>query len=968
MKVKALTLVTLAMALSMVASTVFAAPSANDGALPVAQAPSLNDAASAAPTPAQDVPADWWTAVQEDIRQSEYEITWQEQTALADLAAGYQAPNRAQNLRTYFTPEGIRVIPRDFDGETPPWEWGLTLTGYGYENGAQPVDGAVLTASGSRIDLARGALTEWYVNQERGLKHGFTLVSPPAGSLGAGTTIVLEMAQSGDLQANLTAAGDAVEWTTPGGVRVLRYAELLVTDASGRDLPARFSLSPGTISLVVDAADAVYPITVDPLATSPNWTAESDQAGARFGWSVGTAGDVNGDGYADVIVGARYFDNGQTDEGRAFVYLGSAVGLGAAPVWTAESDQANASFGHPVGTAGDVNGDGYTDVIVGAQWYTNGQASEGRAYVYHGSAAGLAAAPAWTAESNQVNALFGGSVGTAGDVNGDGYADVIVGATYFDNGQTDEGRAFVYHGGAAGLSASPAWTAESNQADAYFGSSVGTAGDVNGDGYADVVVSATFYDAGQTDEGRAFVYHGGAAGLSASLAWTAESDQDSPFFGISVGTAGDVNGDGYADVVVGAHFYDNGQTDEGAAFVYHGGAAGLSASPAWTAESDQASARFGYSVGTAGDVNGDGYADVLVGAYRYDNGQTDEGAAFVYYGGAAGLSAAQVWTAESDQADAQFGTSVGTAGDVNGDGYADVIVGAYFYDNGEADEGAAYVYHGGAAGLSAAPAWTAESDQASARFGGSVGPAGDVNGDGYADVIVGAYRYDNGQTDEGRAFVYHGGAAGLGALAAWTAESDQADAQFGLSVRTAGDVNGDGYADVVVGAYAYDNGQTDEGAAFVYHGGAAGLGVAPAWTAESDQADARFGWSVGTAGDVNGDGYADVIVGARYFDNGQTDEGRAFVYHGSAAGLSASPVWTAESDQANASFGHPVGTAGDVNGDGYADVIVGALWYTNGQASEGRAYVYHGGAAGLSAAPAWTAESNQVNALFGGSV
>ncbi|HSN75674.1 MAG TPA: integrin alpha, partial [Anaerolineae bacterium] len=113
------------------------------------------------------------------------------------------------------------------------------------------------------------------------------------------------------------------------------------------------------------------------------------------------------------------------------------------------------------------------------------------------------------------NALFGGSVGTAGDVNGDGYADVIVGATYFDNGQTDEGRAFVYHGGAAGLSVAPAWTAESDQADAYFGGSVGTAGDVNGDGYADVVVGATYFDNGQTDEGRAFVYYGnGGAGLT----------------------------------------------------------------------------------------------------------------------------------------------------------------------------------------------------------------------------------------------------------------------------------------------------------------------------------------------------------------------------------------------------------------------------------------------------------------------
>jgi hypothetical protein len=155
-----------------------------------------------------------------------------------------------------------------------------------------------------------------------------------------------------------------------------------------------------------------------------------------------------------------------------------------------------------------VNGDGYADVIVGAPNYDNGQADGGRVSVYHGSAGGLSTTPVWTAESDQASAYFGNSVATAGDVNGDGYADVIVGAPNYDNGQTDEGRAFVYHGSAGGLSATPNWTAESNQADAYFGSSVGTAGDVNGDGYADVIVGAPNYDNGQADEGRAFVYYG----------------------------------------------------------------------------------------------------------------------------------------------------------------------------------------------------------------------------------------------------------------------------------------------------------------------------------------------------------------------------------------------------------------------------------------------------------------------------
>ncbi len=164
--------------------------------------------------------------------------------------------------------------------------------------------------------------------------------------------------------------------------------------------------------------------------------------------------------------------------------------------------------------------------------------------------------------------------------------------------------------------------------------------------------------------------------------------------------------------------------------------------------------------------------------------------------------------------------------------------------------------------------------------------AGDVNGDGYSDVIVGAYYYDNGQTDEGAAFIYHGSSSGLSTTAASQLESNQANAYFGTSVASAGDVNGDGYSDVIVGAYLYDNGQTDEGAAFIYHGSSSGLSTTAASQLESNQASAYFGSSVSSAGDVNGDGYSDVIVGAYYYDNGQSNEGAAFIYHGSSSGLS----------------------------------------------------------------------------------
>jgi len=446
-------------------------------------------------------------------------------------------------------------------------------------------------------------------------------------------------------------------------------------------------------SLLVLATRGEAAPSSDPRITPPGWIAESDQAGAAFGDSVAAAGDVNGDGYDDLIVGAPSFDNGQDLEGRAFAYYGSASGPSATPSWTAESDQALAFFGSVAG-AGDVNGDGYDDVIVGAFVYDNGQTDEGRAFAYYGSAAGLSAIPNWTVEPDRRAAFFGWSVAGVGDVNGDGYGDVIVGAWGYDNGEFDEGRAFAYYGSVAGLSATPNWTAESDQAFAQFGKSVAGAGDVDGDGYGDVIVGADVYNNGQMRQGKAFAYYGSAEGLSAIANWTAEPNQERTNFARSVAGAGDVNGDGYDDVIVGDDNYDHGQVDEGRMFGYQGSGAGLSPTPNWSAESDQPRTEFGFSAAGAGDMNGDGYDDVIVGAYEYDNGQIDEGRAFSYCGSLTGLSRRACARSESNQADALFGYSVAGGGDVNGDGYDDLIVGATGYDNGQDAEGRAYAYFG----------------------------------------------------------------------------------------------------------------------------------------------------------------------------------------------------------------------------------------------------------------------------------
>jgi hypothetical protein len=254
----------------------------------------------------------------------------------------------------------------------------------------------------------------------------------------------------------------------------------------------------------------------------------------------------------------------------------------------------------------------------------------------------------WTSiGDDQADADFGHSVASAGDVNGDGYDDVIIGAHLYDTTNTNAGKAYLYLGSSSGLKIEPSWTSSGDdQAGAYFGHSVASADDVNGDGYSDVIISACLYDTANNSAGKAYLYLGSSSGLEASPSWTSSGDdQSDAHFGTLVASADDVNGDGYSDVIIGAEFYDTANGDAGKAYLYLGSSSGLETLPSWTSSGDdQSGAEFGISVAGAGDVNGDGYSDVIIGAWRYDTANGDAGKAYLYLGSSSGLETLPSWT------------------------------------------------------------------------------------------------------------------------------------------------------------------------------------------------------------------------------------------------------------------------------------------------------------------------------------
>ncbi|MGB1087165.1 MAG: hypothetical protein ACPG06_02240, partial [Alphaproteobacteria bacterium] len=808
----------------------------------------------------------------------------------------------------------------------------------------------------------------------------------------------------------------------------------------------------------------------------------------ELGAAVADAGDVNGDGYDDFIIGAP-------GASKAYVLYGSADPLGDLEngrrvldldTLTVEQglvlhgQDGATQFGGAVDGAGDVNGDGFADVIIGARFGSVSGANSGDAYVIYGSAAGAGDKSVIAVGSQAAEKFIGGigddllQGGGGADVLRAGAGDDVIvvpdldffridGGTGFDVLRLDDiGEALFDFGdlriALEDIEAFDLRGDEANTLSILRGRDVSSLSAstnelvIFGDGNDIVELGGDFVDGPTGVERDGLLFNSFSslntklliqqdvtivnavidlAVLSPTKGFVIQGDVAGDLAGWDVSGGGDVNGDGIADVIIGASGGDDGGESAGEAYVVFGKRGGfgvdvngrqvidltdLGVNEGFIIQGDEDGGDAGLSVSFAGDVNGDGFDDVLVGVPLVENTAGNRvGKAAVIFGSDQGfgapdvaqrqvidlaqLSEAQGFFIVQDSADEEeLGHSVEAAGDVNNDGLADIIVGhgEYFTAGRSTD---AHVIFGTTQGfgdlvagtdrrevdlanLDANDGFTIRGSQRTDGGGTTVSSAGDINGDGIDDLIVGAPNAEYDSENAGQAYVVFGTNTGSnvnidldtllpsqGFVILGASDHDR----LGGAVSAAGDVNGDGYEDLIVGAPVGDLGAANAGEAYVVFGkeGTFGTNIggrqfvdlsqlqaADGFIIQGDDTGDYAGSSVSSAGDVNGDGYDDLIIGAEHGDDGGQRAGEAYIVFGSGdpfgADVSGRQIvdltdldpdkgFTVIGAQEFDIAGRSVSAAGDINDDGFDDLIIGALGNDDGGAAAGAAYVVFGG-------------------------
>lgn len=583
-----------------------------------------------------DVPAGLtsmeWGGIQSQIAAAEYEF--------AQIGSGWTAPNRAQGWQTQFGSNGAQVSPADGS-----WTWGLTLTGYGYGDketiGFENQSALTIQADKETVTYQwDNNLSEWWINSAAGLEQGFTLQRHPGQA--QGQPLWIEMVVSSSLSPLLE--NNAVVFQDADSKTILTYDKLYVVDTDGKDIPAHLELlaSQSIIRIIIDDADAAYPLTIDPWLQQAKLTASDAESSDKFGTAVAVDGDT-------AVIAAPFSDDDGNSSGSAYIFIRNGGVWSQQQKLTASDAGAADSFGIAVAISGDT-------AVIGAHRDDDNGSDSGAAYVFIRSGTTWSQQQKLAASDGALNDLFGFSVAVSGDT-------VVISAHLDDDAGNNSGSAYVFTRSGTTWSQQAKLTAGDAAANDNFGRSVRVDGDT-------AVIGVDGDDDNGNASGSAYIFIRNGTTWNQQAKLTASDGAEFDSFGWSVALSGDT-------VIISAiRDADNGSSS-GSAYIFTRSGTTWSQQAKLTASDGAENDRFGESVASSGDT-------VIISARDDDNGN-DSGSAYIFTRSGTTWSQQAKLTADDSTAGDLFGWSVAVSGET-------AVIGAPSDDDNGSNSGSAYVF------------------------------------------------------------------------------------------------------------------------------------------------------------------------------------------------------------------------------------------------------------------------------------
>ena len=505
-----------------------------------------------------------------------------------------------------------------------------------------------------RLQRSFGTMTQWWQAAPHAVEQGWTVNERPEGSEVLGFEVKVD--------ANFVETDGKKAWIEAAEGTIWNVEGFQAWDKNKEALDSWIETDGSRLVFRVDDSKATYPITVDPWystygtdiqhgSSSSGCNAYSDITGeecassncdsTRFAERVVRMGDINGDGYEDLFVSSDDWyinvSNSSGHWGRSFIYYGSSTGLNTSYGWSNRGQSNDDRYGSDFVVDQDFNGDGYADLAVGAYNDDPNGSNSGSVFIYPGSASGILSSSTMTVDGSNSEDYYGhyGRL-DGGDFDGDGYGDLVMGSPSYDGVASNAGKVSIHYGMASGYMNTSAGVTLYGEAESdEFGYSV-EVGDYNGDGYDDLAVAAPYADTNNTNSGTVYFYYGSASGLSSTIGNRQYGSGYNDYHGQNMTSTGDINGDGYDDFVASGRFI-------------FGDSNGI------VGGQDQGWSDTEYF--PMGDATGDGYDDLV-----YSN---------TFYSGAA----------DGNLVYEQNDSYLLTASDLDGDGYEDLVFGNPGYNS-----------------------------------------------------------------------------------------------------------------------------------------------------------------------------------------------------------------------------------------------------------------------------------------------